>query len=135
MSLFRFGVLALALGVLSGCGPSGPRRVPVSGTVTLEGQPLRQGEIYFKTEGAGTPPEILAVVDGKFAGEVTVGKKRVEVWAVKKMGKSGGMAMGEPLMLNLVRDDYSVNSKLTAEVAEAGLEPSSFQVKANPEAK
>src|SRR6516225_9663542 len=107
MSLFRFGVLALALGVLSGCGPSGPRRVPVSGTVTLEGQPLRQGEIYFKTPGAGTPPEILAVVDGKFAGEVTVGKKRVEVWAVKKMGKSGGMAMGEPLMLNLVRDDFS----------------------------
>lgn len=135
MSLSRFAVLVLALGPLSSGCHSGPKKVRVNGTVTLEGKPLPQGEAYFVTPGGGTPPEILPVTDGQFAGEVTVGKKRVEFYAQKPMGKPTGMGMGEELVLNLIHDDYSVNSKLTAEVSDAGLNPSAFEVKANRDAK
>ena len=41
------------------------------------------------------------------------------------------MPTGPNLIVNLVHDDYSVNSKLTAEVMDGGLNPSSFAVKAN----
>jgi prepilin-type N-terminal cleavage/methylation domain-containing protein len=85
--------------------------------------------------GGGTTPEILLVTDGQFAGEVTLGKKRVEFYARKPMGKPTGMVMGDELVLNLIHDDYSVNSKLTAEVSHAGLNPSAFEVKANRDAK
>ena len=135
MSLFRFVVAATALGLLAGCGPKGPRKVPVSGTVTLDGKPLNQGEIYFITPGVGTPPECLQVADGKFAGQVTLGKKRVAVSSAKKMGNASGMSMGKELILNRVADDYSVNSKLTAEVSDSGLNPSTFDVKENKDAR
>jgi hypothetical protein len=59
----------------------------------------------------------------------------VEVYSVKKMGNGSGMSMGQELILNRVADDYSVNSKLTAEVTDSGLNPSTFDVKANRDAR
>jgi len=48
MSL-KAGVVATIVGVcgLSGCGGGGPRLVPVSGTVTLNGKPFRDAQILF----------------------------------------------------------------------------------------
>ena len=125
----------VVLGLAAGCGASGPKKAQVSGTVTLDGQPLDQGEIYFVTPGAGTPPEILKVVDGRFEGAVTLGKKRVEIHSAKKMPKSGGMAIGPDLVLNRVDEAYNVHSQLTAEVTANGLDPSAFAAKSNPAAR
>jgi len=47
-------VFALLIVVASGCGDSGPRLVPVSGKVTLDGVPLAHKTIQFIPE-AGTP--------------------------------------------------------------------------------
>jgi hypothetical protein len=52
------GVLALVTccGLLpTGCGDAGPRRVPVFGTVTLNGQPLEVGGISFMPDTARNP--------------------------------------------------------------------------------
>ncbi len=47
------GVLALAgWGLLLGCTPNYPATVPVHGMVTLEGEPLRGGEIQFISDKA-----------------------------------------------------------------------------------
>lgn len=135
MTWFRLLIPALVLGLACGCGPSGPRKVRVSGTVTMDGKPLDQGEIYFKTEGSGTAPEILSVANGKFEGDVTVGRKRVEVHSAREIKNQGGMSMGQPLILNRVSDEFNVNSKLTADVTDDGLKPSTFEVKSNPEAR
>src|SRR5262245_5381908 len=54
------GTLLLA----TGCGDPAARPVPVEGTVTLEGQPVADGEVYFKTPGL--VPEVLPVRDGRF---------------------------------------------------------------------
>ena len=48
VGFFRFGgtaglVLAVMIALFAGCGPSGPRLVPVSGQVMIDGQPLATG--------------------------------------------------------------------------------------------
>src|SRR5688572_704144 len=46
----------LLLGPLAGCGQSGPQLAPVSGRVTLDGQPLDAAEVLFQPdEGTGSP--------------------------------------------------------------------------------
>jgi hypothetical protein len=67
---------SFALLLAVGCGPSGPELVPVTGQVTLDGQPLGLKNLYFSpvtgTAGAGAGGnskadgtfELLAVVGG-----------------------------------------------------------------------
>lgn len=51
--LTNCGVLVATV-VLVGCGPTGPEYVPVTGTVTLDGKPLRLKTVFFAPED-GTP--------------------------------------------------------------------------------
>ena len=39
--------LLLAFLILAGCGDSGPAEYDVTGSVTLDGQPIEKGEILF----------------------------------------------------------------------------------------
>lgn len=49
-----------------GCGPKGPRPVPVSGMVTIDGQPLTGGFIRIVPDG-GRPAGGKIAPDGRFA--------------------------------------------------------------------
>ena len=51
--------------VFTGCGDGRPPRVPVSGTVVIDGQPLARGNIKFVPEG-GRPSAGSIGKDGKF---------------------------------------------------------------------
>lgn len=58
-----------ALGLLAGCGDSGPRRVAVEGTVTLDGKPLAHKGLMFIPQ-PGTPGNGAADTtdkDGKYS--------------------------------------------------------------------
>jgi hypothetical protein len=67
-------VVMAAAGILSGCGGGATdpfERIDVTGTVTLDGQPLKYGEIYFKGErlnpdAPDVPQAQLPIRDGKF---------------------------------------------------------------------
>lgn len=48
----RTGLAALLLVAVVGCGDGRPDRVPVSGTVLIDGKPLTTGSIRFVPEGA-----------------------------------------------------------------------------------
>jgi hypothetical protein len=52
-SRFRFMQLGCALMILAtaGCGDGRPKRVPVSGRVTIDGKPLETGFVQFVPEG------------------------------------------------------------------------------------
>lgn len=69
MTLRRFPLLSFLVLVLvtSGCGggPDGPKRYPISGTVTREGQPIREGYIQMAPR-AGGPATQAAIRDGKY---------------------------------------------------------------------
>jgi hypothetical protein len=59
--------LILGTGVIAlvGCWDSRPQRVPVSGVVTIDGQPLTRGNIKFVPEG-GRPSAGKIGQDGRF---------------------------------------------------------------------
>lgn len=57
-------VLALLI-LLAGCGPSQPDRVPVSGTVTIDGKPVTAGSIMVVPEGSRAATGALGP-DGRF---------------------------------------------------------------------
>lgn len=49
-------VFVLAVISLAGCGSGGFKLVPVSGTVTLDGQPLAGASVSFQPTGSGATP-------------------------------------------------------------------------------
>lgn len=61
---------ALQVVLVAGCGATGDglARVPVRGTVTLDGKPIANGSIQFVPESAGTATEVGATIkDGGFS--------------------------------------------------------------------
>lgn len=63
--------LAAALVGLTGCGDGGPKIVPVSGTVTIDGQPLTYGHIQVLPTG-WRPATSRIGPDGRFTLTTTV---------------------------------------------------------------
>jgi hypothetical protein len=107
-----FGTLVLAL---AGCGGSAH---DVSGTVTLDGEPIPEGYIAFTPEGGGRGAG-GAIKDGKYSVHVPAGKSRVEITASKKMSLARGQVgmYGEKEEVRqYIPGRYNATSELTANV-------------------
>jgi len=120
-------LLAVVLTV-AGCGPKPPALYPVSGTVTLDGQPLSEGTVYFKTVETGTV-DSAPVKLGKFEGKAIEGKRRVEVAAYRMIPVPG--QMGGEVPQSMIARRYNTESTLTAEVTAAG--PNTYEFKVQSE--
>jgi len=76
---------------LTGCGDSGPVRVPVQGTIRIGGEALKSGVIRFiPMEGTQGPSAVATVTDGDYAlsaqdGPIE-GNHRVEIEALNYLG-------------------------------------------------
>ena len=117
-------ILLMVLLALSGCGRKGPIMVPVSGTVTLDGKPMPDGMIYFKTIVEGSVDQ-MEIKDGKFAGKVEVGDRRVEICRYG-LGPPIKMGGGEiPNKIETLPARYNQASELEATVTERG--PNEFK--------
>jgi hypothetical protein len=83
------GVLGLMLA--AGCGPHGPPRAAVEGTVTRGGRPVPQGRVLFRPQPpAQGPMAAAAIVNGRFQldrkeGPV-VGPNQVEIVIEPSLG-------------------------------------------------
>ena len=68
MSIKRSSSFAqvLLLAVFTGCGQSGPEVAPVSGRVTLDGQPLASADVSFQPEGAQRASSGRTNTDGRY---------------------------------------------------------------------
>src|SRR5687768_3380434 len=75
----------LALACAGGCSEAG--KATVSGQVTLDGQPLKEGVIRFVPADGRSTTADAPVVDGRFKAAVPPGEKRVEISAPKVVGK------------------------------------------------
>jgi hypothetical protein len=142
----RFAALAVAIGVVVGCGKKdAPAYAAVSGTVMYNGSPLAKGQITFQTDGR--PPTMADIVDGKYAGQAMVGSNKVSIAAFRKaakqrelppgaqkqveayraMNKGGGGGSSEqfdPSMEDYIPGEYGRESK-QVRVVEAGA-PNTF---------
>ena len=70
----RWGVLlAGALLVAAGCGPAGPKLGAVSGTITLDGEPLPLATVEFQPKFAGGVPSYATTdTSGRYTLRYTV---------------------------------------------------------------
>jgi hypothetical protein len=78
--------LVLAALAFAGCSPT-PKTAKVSGEVTLDGQPLKDGRIQFIPVAGDTGTAGAIITDGKFTTDVPISKMRVEINANKVIGK------------------------------------------------
>jgi hypothetical protein len=113
--------------LLTGCQEAGPDRAPISGRVTVGGQPLAAGRILFEpiapTEG---PVTSAVVVDGAYRlpeeeGPI-VGKHHVELEAELPLGfalddeQAFAKRGGKRLPANPIPPQYNRRSTLQVEV-------------------
>lgn len=140
--------LAIAsLPLLSGCGPSKPEIVPVTGVVTLDGRPVEkagvalvppgelsgllpacgltdaEGNVSLTTEKVGS-----GVVPGDY--QITVTKKETTGMLADKKGLEGGIAPGGFKVRWLIPQKYAspTTSGMTVQV-KSGMEPLKIELK------
>ena len=120
--LCAIGLVAL----LVGCGRE--PRVPLDGTVTLNGRPLEKGYIHFSPlAGTDGPSAGANIVDGKFTvpghGGPFAGKFRVEITAAdltgRKVPNRSGTAMVDEYVQALPAR-YNTESQLQADITAHG---------------
>jgi hypothetical protein len=129
---FRAVLAALLTVLAAGCGAAEEplSRVPVTGDVTLNGQPLKSGVILFVPDQATAGPAAMAVItDGKYELSETegpiFGHHRVEIEATSFLDfelddeqayAAYATAGGAPIANNPIPANYNRQSTLSAEV-------------------
>jgi hypothetical protein len=104
---------------VAGCNDAGPKTYPVTGTVTLDGQPLQEADIVFVPLDAALGPDAGQIHDGSFAFRAKAGRKRVEIRTSRPFRIN--TAMGETtIWKNHLPARYSSQSVLQAEVSAQG---------------
>lgn len=136
MKAFLASIALIGVAV-SGCGRrDGPTRklVIVSGTVTLDGQPLDQGEVHFvssdsRTAGEGYFIDACIVKQGAFKGKTSAGERIVQIWSFKASDAAPDPITGDkPLPINVIPARFSESSKLTAIVSDSGSNSFTFDI-------
>lgn len=107
-------LLGLFLSV-TGCGPS---EVVVSGTVTLDGKPLEEGNIAFRPLPATATSEATGVPiqGGKYQLKVRPGRYRIEITAARAAPGPTDPFGTTPPPKSLIPEKYNARSELTEEV-------------------
>jgi hypothetical protein len=126
----RFALLCLLL-LLPACG-SGPRKVPVSGTVSFDGKPVADGDIIFEDVDPKLGPDAGKIKDGKFAFTAKAGQKKVKIQAsrLEKLPEGKKGAMGETEMpVDYIPEHYNSKTELKEEVKSSGTNTFTFDLK------
>lgn len=112
--LLMFALLAVGCG-----GSTGPAARTVSGVVTLDGEPLKAGEIRFRPADGLSSGGAGKIEDGKYSFLSPDDVMRVEILAYREIpGKFVEPNPGEryPATEQMIPAKYNENSELTAEV-------------------
>lgn len=110
--------IALLLAGVVGCGRAGPKTYAVAGVVTLDGKPLPEGLISFRTVENGSI-ETMNIKNGQFHGVARDGERRVEIYVMEmKKQEIGGMQAS--FKRNVLPARYNTATTLTAKVASDG---------------
>lgn len=128
---------AIGLLMLLGCGHGG--RMPLEGTITVDGRPLEKGYIQF-TPLAGTlgPTAGAEIINGEFTvspqGGPFAGKFQVQITAAGRTGRRvrhplSGTMIDENAQILPAR--YNTKSQLQAEVTADGPNRFEFAISSN----
>jgi len=128
-------VFSLGLFVLSGCADSkNAGKLPVTGIVNFQGQPVSDGAITFLPITTGNPTS-ATIHDGLFelfqARGLLPGKYRVEISASKKTGKKiPGMGPDGTVdeIVEAIPEKYNHKSELTVDFVSPQETPLKFDL-------
>ncbi len=106
---------------------------PVSGTVTLDGQPMASGEIHFTIPAKGSI-ELIPVRSGSFQGAVgSAGGYRVEIYSFRKPSISAeDLARLDPVARVVAQEQQNIvanGNDFSANIKPEGDNAYSFSVK------
>jgi hypothetical protein len=119
-NLSRLALVILASATLFACN-RGPAIGKVSGEVTLDGSPLKEGNVLFTPIDGLSQTGGATIADGKFTADVPVAKMKVQISANEVIGQEPAYA-GDPKspMIPKVRElipkRYNDQSELTLDV-------------------
>lgn len=114
-------VLVIVILVALGCGPSGPAMYTVSGRVTLDDQPVEEGEIVFFTVDERLGPDAGKIVHGEFLFKAKAGTKRVEIDASREVPGTEGQGFRDGCLLeDYIPERYNTATTLSAKVTPDG---------------
>ena len=125
-ALWLLSLLGTAL-LFPGCGSSGPRTYPVSGSVLFDGKPLPEGDIILHAAQEDVGADASKIKDGKYSFRAKAGKKKVVILAAREVPGKRDPVMG-PLLENYIPTRYNDQTILTAEVRESGENRFDFQL-------
>lgn len=133
-SLYLLATL-FALSLL-GCGSGGgPALYNVKGTVTLDGTPIPKANLLLEDATGETKSYFFDVVNGEFSGEVTAGKKKVNIQASRKsknkMMPTADGSGTEPAIEQYLPKRYNAATILEAEIKESGDNTLTFDLESN----
>ena len=123
----RAVLLAATLGV-TGCGGS---EAEVSGSVTVDGQPLKDGDIIFEAADGSVTPAAGKIVDGKYSLKVLPGPKKVRINASRPTKKPDPV-MGAAARESMIAPEFNEQSRLAADVKGGRQAGVNFEVKSIP---
>lgn len=120
------GLCCVSLVGCSGGGAAVPKKAQVSGSVTLDGKPMAEGQVRFNVTGQA--PIDVPVKDGAFSGEAFTGENRIDVlW--EKEGPPHPMDPNQRIIVNVVDARFSgPESPFKKTIAADGAQNLSFQV-------
>lgn len=124
-SLTVFATLVL----LPGCDSK--EITEVSGTVNVDGNPLKEGDILFESSDSSSAPAAGKIVDGKYSFKVPPGAKKVLITATRE-GKKKDAAMGAAAREQMIAPEFNVRTTLTADIKAGKQDGVNFEVKAIP---
>ncbi|WP_425617077.1 hypothetical protein NA78x_000746 [Anatilimnocola sp. NA78] len=110
------GFLA-TLGLLVGCGKDGdgPQRYRASGNVSLDGQPVSKGTIYFAPASGNKGPQgFSAITNGNYDTQ----------------GADGSGTVGGPHRVKIIGPDFEYQGKVDVDLPKAD-GSQNFELKAN----
>ncbi len=118
-------LLIASFSPLLGCGADTGGRVPVSGSVTLNGEPLESGTIQFAAAD-GSQLGGATITAGKYeipaAQGLLPGNYTVRVSSVQEAASSeeapGDSSVAEAQNKDLIPAEFNTDSKVTAEIKE-----------------
>lgn len=132
MRILSLAAATVGLALLAGCGSKNDP-VDVSGKVTIDGQPLADGQIVFEATDGATLPGSGVIKGGQYTAMIVPGAKKVKITATRP-GKQKDATMGAFPQEPLIGPEFNTNTKLTAEIkpGKNANQNVDFQVKALP---
>lgn len=120
--------LLLVLGLIAGCGPA---VAEVSGTVLIDGNPLKEGDIIFMEADNSVTPSSGKIVDGKYTLKVLPGSKVVRINA-SRPPLIPDKVLGDVAREPMIGEEFNTRSTLKAVIKPGKQDGVDFQVKSIP---